>query len=197
MKTNVLQARKALLTLLAVLLPLLANAQVEVDGIWYNLNSSTKQAEVTRVSYEKYMGSVNIPSSINYKDIVYSVTSIKEYAFYQCSNLTSVSIPENVANIGIYAFYFCECLTSVTIPVNSNLISIGECAFRGCSNLTSITIPNSVTSIGLSAFYDCSNLTSIILPKNKTIIANYAFKNCTNLHHIFYIYFIFYFPIIN
>ena len=84
---------------------------------------------------------------------------IGEYAFENCSGLTSVTFPSSVTSIGEYAFSGCSGLTSVTIP--SSVTSIGGAAFSRCSGLTSITIPSSVTSIGSSAFEGCSGLTSV------------------------------------
>ena len=85
----------------------------------------------------------------------YGVTSIGNYAFYGCSSLTSVTIPNGVTSIGNYAFYGCSSLTSITIP--DGVTSIGIYAFYGCSSLTSITIPDGVTSIGDWAFYGVCN----------------------------------------
>ena len=89
-----------------------------------------------------------------------SVTSIGDYAFYNCYSLTSITIPNSVTNIGNSAFYNCRSLTSVTI--GNSVESIGDEAFCSCRSLTSLTIPNSVTSIGYDAFYNCRSLTSII-----------------------------------
>ena len=88
------------------------------------------------------------------------VTAIGDYAFYYCSALTSVTIPDSVTTIGNKAFYNCSSLTSVTIP--DSVITIGNSVFYGCSSLTSVTIPDSVTAIGNYAFYGCSLLTSVI-----------------------------------
>ena len=86
------------------------------------------------------------------------ITSIGDWAFYDCSGLTSLSIPDSVTSIGKYAFGHCTGLTSLTVP--EGIVSIGACAFYGCSGLTSVSIPTSVTSIGSDAFTDCSGLES-------------------------------------
>ena len=88
-----------------------------------------------------------------------SVTTIGEFAFDECSSLTSVTIPNSVTSIGGWAFSNCDSLTSATIP--NSVTSIGERAFSFCSSLTSVTIPDSVTIIGESAFSGCSSLTNI------------------------------------
>ena len=109
------------------------------------------------------------------------MTSIGTSAFYGCSSLTSITIPENVTSIEASTFYGCSNLTSITIPENSQLTSIGTSAFIGCSSLTSITIPENVTSIGTSAFSGCSSLTSITIPENVTSILDHAFNRCTGI----------------
>ena len=157
----------------------------KVGGIAYDLNTTDKTASVTYMSSyssinkEAYVGNIIIPESITYSGITYSVTSIGDLVFSDCSGLTSVTIPNSVTSIGKYAFYNCSGLTSVTIP--NSVTSIGDGVFRGCSGLTSVTIPNSVTSIGDSAFSDCSGLTSVTIPNSVTSIGKYAFYNCSGL----------------
>ena len=144
----------------------------EVRLTYYNLyGSDTANNHVS--------GDVVIPSSVEYNGTTYRVTSIGDGAFYACSGLTSVTIPNSVTSIGDGAFYACSGLTSVSIP--NSVTSIGEEAFSGCSGLTSITIPNSVTSIGDGVFDYCSGLTSIDVASENThyssidgVLYNYA-----------------------
>ena len=111
-----------------------------------------------------------------------SVTSIGDFAFCDCTGLTSVTIGNSVTSIGNYAFYKCTGLTSITIP--NSVTSIGNYAFYGCTGLTSVTIGNSVTSIGEWAFSGCRGLTGIKIPNSVTSIGDYAFYNCTGLASI-------------
>ena len=104
---------------------------------------------------------------------------IADFAFYNCSGLTSVTIPSSVAYTGKGAFFNCSRLTSVSIP--DSVTSIGQSAFSGCSSLTSVTIPNSVTNIESSAFYGCSSLTSVAIPDGVTSIGYQAFYRCSGL----------------
>ena len=92
------------------------------------------------------------------------ITEIGNYAFYNCTNLTSITIPNSVTSIGSYAFQDCQDLTSITI--GNGVTSIGTLAFAGCTSLTSITIPSSVTSIGNGAFDGCPNLKTIYVPED-------------------------------
>ena len=103
-----------------------------------------------------------------------TVTSIYARAFENCTNLTSITIPNNVTNIGGTAFSRCTGLTSITIP--NSVISIDMQAFQYCTGLTSVTIPDNVTIIGDNVFYRCTGLTSITIPASVTSIGNGVFS---------------------
>ena len=200
--------KKLLLIVLATLLPLAVSAySAYIGGIYYDFYNYSSEAWVTHDDdYNSYYsGVVNIPNKVTYNGKTYKVTCIGKEAFYGCSGLTSITIPNSVTlieegafdgcsgltsitipnsvtSIERYAFYNCSGLTSITIPNSMDWIS---CAvFYGCRNLTSITIPNSVTEIGDEAFCGCSGLTSITIPESVTSIGNYAFYDCCGLTSI-------------
>ena len=106
-----------------------------------------------------------------------------DYVFFDCSGLTSLTLPSSVTKIGCYALSNCIGLTSLTLP--SGVTSIGTSAFFCCYGLISLTIPSSVTSIGGFAFNDCSGLTSIYaymekLPETgSNLFLGCDAKNCT------------------
>ena len=138
--------------LAALLLPCPSFAEMQRIGnyMWF-YSLSDDSAIVTGVTPES--GILTIPNSLGGK----AVTSIGNDAFYDCSRLTSVTIPDSVTSIGSSAFRGCSGLTSITIP--DGVTSIGYDAFYNCSGLTSITISDGVTSIGYDAFRGCSALT--------------------------------------
>lgn len=111
--------------------------------------------------------------------ILNCVTSIREYAFCKCDNLTSIEIPSGVTSIMSSAFSGCSNLTSIEIP--SGVTNILKYTFYQCSSLTSVEIPNGVTSIEAAAFYECSSLTSMKIPSSVTTIGSSAFYGCEQL----------------
>ena len=188
MKQNILKS--LLLALLLAMLPQVASAyDFKVDGLCYNKNGGGTSVTVTYegtgaegYGYSNLNGDLVIPPSVTYDGTTYSVTTIGGRAFYDCSGLTSVTIPNSVTTIGSSAFEGCTGLTSVTIP--NSVTTINYAAFYGCTGLTSVTIPNSVTSIGVGAFNGCSSLTSVTLGKSVTTIGNSAFRGCSGLTSI-------------
>ena len=131
------------------------NYDFEVDGIKYRILNETSvevaqdghleevEGESDKEWLGDYSGNIVIPESVDMANNTYVVKGIGEDAFFYCTHLTSVTIPNSVT-------------------------SIGKRAFRGC-NLSSITIPKSVRSIGPSAFYRCGNLTSITIDSDADI----------------------------
>ena len=109
------------------------------------------------------------------------ITDICDNAF-QNSTLTQITIPNSVTTIGNFAFNVCSNLTTLDISMtDSSLSSIGNYAFSSCNKLTQITIPNSVKNIGSYAFQDCNNLTQITIPNNVTNIGINPFTDSTSL----------------
>ena len=156
------------------------NAQNKDDqGLTYTLNND---GTATVSGCDRTVTSIKIPSNVESNGQTYTVTSIGDYAFWNCSGLTSVDIPDGVTSIGDYAFWNCSGLTSVDIP--DSVTSIGNYAFSWCSGLTSVDIPDGVTSIGYYAFGGCSSLTEVTIPDSVTSIGGYAFGGCTKLTNV-------------
>lgn len=160
--------RKKLLFLIFMVMPIVADAEtVEVDGIYYNLISKGKIAEVTKnPNGYNITGNLVIPASITYNGFQYSVTKIEDSdvdgywngVFANCIGITNVLLPNSLTRIGKYAFAGCSGLTDFVIP--DGVKEIGDAAFY-CSSITSLSIPSSVTKIEGSAFRDCNRLSSI------------------------------------
>ena len=106
-----------------------------------------------------------------------------DYVFFDCSGLTSLTLPSSVTKIGCYALSNCIGLTSLTLP--SSVTEIGEHAFLNCRGLTKFTIPSGVTSIGTSAFFCCYGLISLTIPSSVTSIGGFAFNDCSGLTSIY------------
>ncbi len=195
--------KKRILSLIIILvmaigfLPTVAFAYI--SGLSYELSIISGGVLIT--GCDTSVTTVEIPTSLNGERVVgidanafygcsnlksitipESVRFIGNHAFSGCSSLKSITIPDSVTSIGDYAFKDCSSLTSITIP--GSMTSISWCAFDGCTSLTSITIPNSVTEIGNEAFKDCSSLTSITIPNSVTEIGNDAFSGCSSLETI-------------
>ena len=109
------------------------------------------------------------------------MASIGSYAFYKCSSLPQVVIPEGVKTIGNNSFQYCNTLESVTIP--STVENISRNTFDGCAKLKNVIIAKGDTHAKISsyAFQNFTSLTSIAIPGNYVSIDNYVFSGCTSL----------------
>ncbi len=196
---------------LAVLSALAVQADKWTDPVtgytWtYRINGGTAEiykGHISAAISPSPTGAVTIPSTLGGKH----VTSIGDCAFYRCSGLTSVTIPDGVTNINSNAFYDCNGLKSVMVPhcvlevrirnvfpfqyssltnvsYSSVVTNIGDSAFSGCSGLKSVTIPVGVTSIGDSAFSGCSGLTEVTIPVGVTSMGDSAFSGCSGLKSV-------------
>ena len=163
---------------------------VELEGIFYNLDKENKTASVASYSY--YKGAVVIPETISVDGKAYTVTSLGENCFSGCWGLKSITIPNSVTRIGEYCFSSCGGLESIVVESGNtvydsreNCNAIIETAtntmLSGCRNTT---IPNSVTSLGGYCFWGCSGLTSITIPNSVTSLGRYCFYGCSGLTEV-------------
>ena len=171
----------------------------EIDGIYYNLSEGEATVTYRDNNFNSYSGSVVIPPSINHGGETYPVTSIGLHAFFECSDLTSITIPNSVGYIGTAAFMFCSSLASVTIPESVTSIEMQAffgtawynaqpdgilylddwlIGYKGNKPTGNVTINNGTRGIATHAFYVCEGLTSVTIPNSVTIICSQAFSRC-------------------
>ena len=179
---------------------------IEVNGIWYLFDNSTKTATVTYggSNYDNndnyYYGDITVPSSVSYDGNTYTVTGIGKQAFVICDGITSIVLPNTIVSIGEFAFSGCSYLSSINIP--NSVTSIGRGAFGGCNSFpeendiryadtylikaldkdkSSYTIKEGTRWIGDEAFHGFKNLTSFDIPNGIIEIGFQAFQGCSNL----------------
>lgn len=157
---------------------------VELDGIYYNLDKEKMTAEVTYKDtyYYHYSGTVEIPASISVEGKKYTVTTIGVEAFRDCERVSKVVIPNSVTTIGSSAFVYCSTLSEIVIP--NSIDSIGDGAFTQCSRLKSIELPNSLKNIGTGIFASCHRLQSVKLGNSLPKISVDMFDYCQSLESI-------------
>lgn len=173
MKKRILSLLLAMVMVIG-LFPITVHAEPLDSGLVYEIHKD--HVEIT--GYTGDATEIVIPTEIE----GLPVTSISDSAFYGCTSLTSINIPDSVSMIGRFAFKDCTSLTNIGIM--DSVLEIGSCAFYGCSNLSSITIPDSVISIGDSVFCGCTDLISIELPNSVASISGGIFSGCTSLTSI-------------
>jgi len=191
--------KKHLLLLLLPLLVLCAKADpVEIDGIYYNLVTKAKIAEVAKTPNDtyyisNYSGNVVIPKTVTYEGVKYDVTSIGALAFANCQSLTSVTIPNSVTTICNNAFLNCNRLTSVAIP--NSVTSIESSAFEECVGLTSVHISNIENWLKIEfwdnplryahhLFLNGVEIKDLVIPNSVTSIGKSVFEGCSGLTSI-------------
>lgn len=184
-----------LFTMLLLLYPTITSAGVKKrvrfvsDDICYELlplrNFAYVSREITEDSFMVYSGDIVIPEVVTYDGEEYPVEAIASHAFENCTELTSVTFPQNIRLVGLDAFDGCTNLTTVNFP--ETLIkkgSIGSRAFNGCCSLTTINISYGFQKIESKAFANCTKLKSIQLPSDLTSIEESVFYGCTELESI-------------
>lgn len=133
-------------------------------------------------SYVSVLGDISTNAILKTIIVSDGITNIGFAAFYNCKNVTNITIPSSVKSMGNGVFSNCTGLSNITLP--SSITSIGSDLFNGCTGLTNITIPNGITKIYSQTFMKCSSLSNIILPSGITNIDSNAFKDCTALTNI-------------
>lgn len=144
---------------------------------YYTYTTADGKATITKFS-TSYAGEVIIPSTLG----GCPVTAIADKAFYGCSKITSVYIPDSVTTIGQNAFYKCTGMKSVRI--SPNIETISATAFAYCSGLLSVDVPEGVKALGNYAFYKCTALKDVTLPSTLTSMGHNAFGYDSGLESI-------------
>ncbi|MBO5844400.1 MAG: leucine-rich repeat domain-containing protein [Bacteroidales bacterium] len=184
---------------------LLAQSTFTIGDLTYGvISTNPPQVEVHDANLS--ITTANIPETVTYNETTYSVTSIEEWAFNNCSSLNSVTIANSVISIENNAFYNCRSLTYISI--GNSLTYIGYDAFYNCSSLNTLNFNaiNCNDFYNLSPFFDCpittinigdsvqripnrfakelSSLTSVNIGNNVTSIGNKAFEGCSSLQNV-------------
>ncbi len=160
-------------------LPSLSNPYFAVYSASTSLKSATINKNTKVITDNAFYNCTKLTTV----SIPEGVSSIGAYSFYQCSTLKGIDIPESAVEIGEYAFYGCVALTDVEF--GSNLETIGNYAFYNCSKINGhITIPDKVKTLGDYSFYKCKGLTEVTLGKSVTKIGKNTFAYCSYLKNV-------------
>ena len=176
--------KKRFTSLLLFMMPLLAvwavaDTWTDSNGIVWSFSVYNGNAvRVQPNDKSSITGNLAIPEEMD----SYPVKTIADDAFYECNNLTSVSIPNHVTNIGKRAFMVCKNLETITLP--NSLVTIEYRAFYDCEKLESLNLPGSLETIGEEAFCGCRRLTTLTIPGSVETIEGRAFLNCVNIEDL-------------
>ena len=146
--------------LLMVKMTVFGQGEFEVNGINYKITSNEDYTVAVVSRTPKYSGDIVIPESVNYNGKTFIVTSIARFAFSECSDMTSIDLPNTVTTIEYASFQYCNALTSIDIP--NSVKTIEGNAFIRCG-LTSVTIGNGISIINDDAFVNCVSIESLSL----------------------------------
>ena len=148
---------------------------------WCGMKLSGSYANPAELTHNLWFNGIEMDSAVV---IPSTTTTIRNYVFAGCTNLTSVSLPNSVTAIGEGSFKGCTALTSIDLPQGLN--AIRNAAFSGCTSLTGIDLSMTLDTIGDNAFYGCTSITSITIPDSVLYIGNNAFSDCSGLTSVNY-----------
>ena len=170
------------------------------NGIYYNkVDESNVEVTFKDTNYNSYSGSVTVPATVSTGGKTYHVTGIGFNAFYNCSGMTSITLPSSITRIAAGSFNGCSGLTNLTIPLN--VVAIGNNAFAGCNNITQLTwnakrcwsngnmVTGNITKVTIGnevevlpiGFVANSKITTVTIPNSVTSIGKNGFNGCSGL----------------
>ena len=148
------------------------------DTAYYN-NEENWENDVLYIGTHLIRAKTSINGTYTIKD---GTKCIASSAFYECKNLTSITMPESVTTVGSEVFYECDNLTSITMP--ESVTTMGSMVFWKCKKLTNVVLSSNLTSIESWTFYQCNTLLNIIIPDSVTLIGSSAFEYCKKLETV-------------
>jgi len=161
---------------------LVQEGSTDVLLTWDRINQTYVDVGITAST--KYSGDITVPATVEHNGVTYNVTGVDDYAFFYCTNLTGVTVPEGVKTWGNYEFIRSTNIKTVYLPSTiTNMTEIPYAYFAKYTKLVKCHIPN-VTSIADSAFFSCSSLTDINIPEGVTKIGRFAFAKNSKLSEI-------------
>ena len=183
--------KKHILTILSVIcsITLFGQTSFDVDSLKLTftvIDATNNYVEVKKKQNDfnnSNVQSLNIPSTVTYNSVTYTVTKIADEGFMQSNALKTLILPSTITIIGNNAFQGCGALELVDMP--NTVSTIGSSAFQECHKLHSIELPSSLTAIRDDLFHSCHNLNEIIIPAGVVSIGEKAFQNTHDVKIIF------------